>query len=270
MSNLSLSKKELPSSKFKRKSTVFLIALSIFLFLSYLLNFNPILLIQDFDQIIDMATEMLPPRISVVWSRPRILSSLAETFAMSFLGSIIGCGFAFLLALLSAKTTAPLKWLSPIIKFFLSIERVVPSLIILLFFLIAVGLGPFAATLAIAMGTIGTFGKLFKDNLEQIEKGQIDGLKLTGASHLQVIRYAIIPQATPSLVSNAFYAFDVNMRRAVALGIFGGGGIGYELHIFMKTLNYKSAMGIIVLIIVLIALLEKISDFLRQTIIGKE
>ena len=84
MTRLQITRKELPSYKFKKKSTITATALIIFIFLSYLLDFNPILLITDFDYIIDMASEMVPPNLAIIVEKPRILGSLSETFSMLF------------------------------------------------------------------------------------------------------------------------------------------------------------------------------------------
>src|SRR5208283_3377931 len=96
----------------------------------------------------------------------------------------------------------------------------------------------------------------------------LEAIYSTGAHKLQAIRYGILPQVLPSFIANFFYAFDVNMRAAIFLGIFGGGGIGYEYYMVMKVLRYKDALALICFTIVLITLLEKISDYLRKKVIG--
>jgi phosphonate transport system permease protein len=79
-----------------------------------------------------------------------------------------------------------------------------------------------------------------------------------------MIRYSILPQVAPSIVANVFYAFDVNLRLAVALGVFGGGGIGFELHVARSVLRYKDMFACLILIMVLINVMERIADLLRK------
>ncbi|NJK97549.1 MAG: ABC transporter permease subunit [Bacteroidales bacterium] len=153
-------------------------------------------------------------------------------------------------------------------KIFACFERVTPSLIIILIFIIALGIGSFAGTCALIVGTIGTFGKLFSDAIEQVERGPVDAIYSTGANRLQAIRYGILPQAIPSIIANWFYALDVNIRLAIALGIFGGGGIGFELYMAMKVLRYKEALAMIFFTIILVSSIEKISDYFRRRIIN--
>ncbi|NJO69596.1 MAG: phosphonate ABC transporter, permease protein PhnE, partial [Bacteroidetes bacterium] len=72
----------------------------------------------------------------------------------------------------------------------------------------------------------------------------------------------------PSIIANWFYALDVNIRLAIALGIFGGGGIGFELYMAMKVLRYKEALAMIFFTIILVSSIEKISDYFRRRIIN--
>jgi len=84
---------------------------------------------------------------------------------------------------------------------------------------------------------------------------------------MQTIRYAVLPQVMPSFVANLFYAFDYNLRLAVPLGIFGGGGIGFELEFARGLLHYKDVMAYTILIVVMITAMERISDWVRRSII---
>jgi phosphonate transport system permease protein len=73
----------------------------------------------------------------------------------------------------------------------------------------------------------------------------------------------------PTLIANLLFAFDVNIRSAIALGIFGGGGIGFQLQLAKSVLHYKDVTAIVTLIIVLVIAVEKISDYLRRRILGE-
>jgi phosphonate transport system permease protein len=121
--------------------------------------------------------------------------------------------------------------------------------------------------LALAIGSVGMFGKLFADAIEQVDPGPAEAVSSVGARPTQVIRYAILPQVLPSVVANGFYAFDVNMRAAIALGVYGGGGIGFELQLAMKVLRYPDVLALILMIIVLIAGMERVSDFIRRRLL---
>jgi len=189
---------------------------------------------------------------------------------MAFLGTLVGACIAILLALLAAGNTSPNKWLRLAVRSLLATERCTPNIVVLLVLLIAVGIGPFAAMLSLCIGSIGMFGKLFADAVEQVDPAPGEAIAAAGADRLQIIRYAILPQVAPSIVANVFYAFDVNLRAAVALGVFGGGGIGFELNLARSVLRYKDMLACMILIMILINLMERVADLFRKRLFALE
>jgi phosphonate transport system permease protein len=142
----------------------------------------------------------------------------------------------------------------------LAAERSLPSFVVLLVLLIAVGIGPFAGMLSFSIGSIGMFGKLFADAIEQADKGIFESIQSVGGTKLQLIRYAILPEVVPSFIANLFYAFDVNLRAAIPLGVFGGGGIGFEFDFVDRLPRYKDMLAYGLIIIVLITRLLHTSN----------
>lgn len=268
--NLTLDKARLPSTKFKRRATYFSVFSILMVAICIWFGFNPLLFITDFHYFVTLFQEMTPPNFSILARKPQIFSSILETVAMAFLGTLIGGSISLVLSFGAAYSTTPHPWLRTGIRLLFSIERAIPSLVIILIFLIAVGLGPFAGMLTLAVSTVGTFGKLFADALEHVDEAPLEAIYAVGAKRVQAIRFGIIPQVLPSFIANFFYAFDVNLRAAIGLGIFGGGGIGFEIQMAMKVMQYRDAMALIFFTIILISLFEKISDFLRQQILGHQ
>lgn len=254
----------LPSRK-RHLSLAFFAGNIIFLIVAFrVLDVNPLLLFTDFHYIIDLLGEMLPPALDLLWKQPRVWQSIGETFAMAFLSTVIGGLLAFVLAFLSARNTAPIPWLRIPFRIFLGALRAAPDFAIMLVVVVAVGFGPFAGTLALVIGSTGMFGKLFADAVEQIDARITEGLWAVGASRAQVIRYGVIPQVLPSFVANALYLFEINLGGAVALGVFGGGGLGFALHIANSTLNYPEMLAYILVIVAMVTVTEKCSDYLRR------
>lgn len=260
----------LPSRRFKLKATYFTIFLFLIAGLCIYLDFNFLLLFTDFHYLVALFREMVPPNFSLLFERSQIFGSILQTVSMAFLGTLLGGSAAMLLAFFAAHNTSPNFAVRTAMRTLLTIERVIPGLVVILIFLIAVGLGPFAGMLSLAVGTVGMFGKLFADAIEQVDTEPVEAISAVGARRLQVIRFGIVPQVLPSFIANLFYAFDINLRAAIGLGIFGGGGIGYEIHMAMQMLRYKDALALIFFTIVLISLFEKISDYLRSKVIGQE
>lgn len=256
-----------PSAQFRRRLIIFASLAAFLVAAGAFLKFNPLLLFTDFHYLVRLAQEMMPPRLELLWTKPSLYTSVAETIAMAFLGTLGGGAIALLLALAAAHNTTPHVHLRTTVRFGFGLERATPNFIVLLVLLIAVGFGPFAGMLALVVGSLGMFGKLFADAIEQVESAPLDALATTGATRWQVIRYGVVPQVLPSVVANWFYAFDVNLRAAIALGVYGGGGLGFELQLAMKVLRYRDVLALVLLIVVLVTLMERVSDFLRRRLI---
>jgi phosphonate transport system permease protein len=212
---------------------------------------------------------MLPPSIELLYNNLALYDSVGETISMAFLGTLVGGSLSMILSFLAARNTTPSSYLRLFIRLAFSIERSIPEFAVVLILIAALGAGPFAAMLTLCIATIGFTGKLFADAIEHIDPLPLEGLEAIGAQRSQVIRYGAVPQVLPSFVSSIFYAFDINIRRAIALGIFGGGGIGYELELSTGMLKYDDMLAYIIGIIVLVTVMERISDWLRDWILNK-
>jgi phosphonate transport system permease protein len=261
---------ELPSVLFRRRLWMGLTLLAFVVIGGAALKFKPWMLITDFHYLVKLAAEMVPPNLGLLWTKTSLYKTVAETVAMAFLGTLAGGLVALVFAFFAAANTTPHPAVRSVVRAFFSFERATPNIIVLLVLLIAIGYGPFAGMLALACGCVGMFGKLFADAIEQVELSPIEAIASVGASRLQIIRYAVIPQVLPSVVANWFYAFDVNVRAAIALGVYGGGGLGFELQLALKVLRYRDVLALVLLIIVLITAMERVSDFFRRRLIGSE
>lgn len=260
----------LPSAQFRRRLSGFCVVAAFLVGSGIFLGFKPWLLITDFHYIVKLAAEMVPPNLAMLWEKTTLRASVAETVAMAFLGTLVG-GFAALgLAFFAAANTAPHPAVRVVVRALFQFERATPNLITALVLLVAVGFGPFAGFLALTIGSLGMFGKLFSDAIEQVDTGPTEAVVSVGATRWQVIRFAILPQVLPSVVGNVFYAFDVNLRLAIALGIYGAGGLGFELQLAMKVLRYPDVLALVLLIVVLITAMERVSDFFRRRLIGTD
>jgi phosphonate transport system permease protein len=259
----------LPSRKFRRAiGAALLIVLSwaLFIWLSDV----------DWAELTDtrglgiLIRDILPPNFSILWSGWDLYRSLAETLAMAFLGSFGGCLAAAVCAFFAARNTTPNAPFRVASRALLAGIRSTPPFVVILFFLIVVGIGPFAGMLSIFVSSIGIFGKFFSDAIEQINQSVAEAMGAIGAGRLQVIRYGVWPQVKPAFIATLFYAFDINLRLAITLGIFGGGGIGFQLELASKILRYHDMLAYALFVIVLITLMERISDALRRRILKQD
>jgi phosphonate transport system permease protein len=259
----------LPSKQYKRKVTIFSISAVVVSLACIYLNFNPIGFFTEFHFVRDLLGEMFPPNYQVLAENSSTGYAILQTLSMAFLGTVYGGIIAMILAFLAASNTMPYRVVRVIVQVVVSLVRVLPSLVVVLIFVIAVGPGAFAGMLTLVFATIGTFGKLFTEIIENSEKAPGEAIYSVGASRFQVIRYSIIPQVLPSFIASLLYALDVSIRAAIGLGIFGGGGIGFKLQLAEKVLHYRDVTAYVSIIIVLVILTEKLSDYLRRRILGE-
>ncbi len=142
--------------------------------------------------------------------------------------------------------------------------RSVEALVMAIVFVIAVGIGPFAGMMALALHTIVSLAKLYSEQVESISPGPLEAIEATGANRLQTIIYAVIPQIVPPYISYTMYRWDINVRMSTIIGFVGGGGIGHLLMQNINLLNYRDASVQMFAIAVVVSLMDYISSEMRE------
>ena len=178
----------------------------------------------------------------------------------------IGAALGLLLAIIKkSKDTLSIGMaIYYITRTFLNALRSVEALIMAIVFVIAVGIGPFAGVLALGLHTIVSLAKLYSEQVESIMSGPLEAIQATGATRLQMIMYAVIPQIIPPYISYTMYRWDINVRMSTIIGFVGGGGIGFLLQQNINLLNYRGASAQMVAIAVVVASMDYISSVLRE------
>jgi len=212
----------------------------------------------------NLLSRMMPPDISRIGPISR---SLLETFQMALAGTVLGVIFSLPLAVLATRRLSPHPAVYYAARGLVSWFRTVPDLIWALFFVVTVGLGPFAGTLALMVDTMGFCGKFFAEAMEETETGPQEALTALGARRSGIVCAAVIPAALPSFINTSLFSLEKATRSSVVLGLVGAGGIGIELKVAMDLFEYPTAATIILLIFALVLAVERISSSLRQRII---
>jgi phosphonate transport system permease protein len=197
------------------------------------------------------------------------LNGLAETLAIAFLGTMLAAILAYPLAFIAAKNVVGQRVIHFLSRRVLDSIRGVDTLIWALIFINVVGLGPFAGILAVAMSDIGTFGKLFSEAIENADTKPVEGVAAAGGSTLHQIRFGIVPQVLPIILSQVLYYFESNTRSATVIGIVGAGGIGLYLSNEISQQNWDHVAFLIIMILITVAIIDSISSRLRFAIIGR-
>jgi phosphonate ABC transporter permease subunit PhnE len=178
------------------------------------------------------------------------------------LGAVVG----LLLALRTPHTaTLPVGLaIYNVTRTVLNALRSVEALIMVIVFAVWVGIGPFAGVLALGLHTVASLAKLYSEQVEEISPGPLEAVLATGASRLQMIVYAVIPQIIPPYISFTMYRWDINVRMSTIIGFAGGGGIGFLLQQNINLLNYRAASAQIVAIAIVVSLMDYLSSAMRQ------
>jgi phosphonate transport system permease protein len=195
------------------------------------------------------------------------LYALLETVAMAFLGTLFASLLAVPLGFLGAKNIVGNSLIHFALRRLFDLIRGVDALIWALIFISVVGLGPFAGVLAIIAGDLGVLAKLFAEAIENVEKEQIEGVRSTGAKPIQVMRFGILPQVFPVILSNTLYYFESNTRSATILGVVGAGGIGLQLADRIRINSWDEVGFIVIMILVAVAVMDTVSKEIRLRII---
>ncbi|HEU0201659.1 MAG TPA: phosphonate ABC transporter, permease protein PhnE [Burkholderiaceae bacterium] len=186
---------------------------------------------------------------------------------MAFVGTFAAAVLAVPLGALCAKNVVADRIARMLFRRSSDVLRGVDQLIWALIFVRAVGLGPLAGVLAIILSDTGTLAKLYSEAIENVERKQIEGVRACGAGRLLAIRFGILPQVLPVILSNALYLFESNTRSATILGIVGAGGIGFYLSDRIRTLHWDEASFILLLILVSVYLIDMLSKRIRLRLI---
>jgi phosphonate transport system permease protein len=193
--------------------------------------------------------------------------ALLETLAMAFLGTLLASLAALPLGFLGARNVVPGRILHFGVRRFFDGIRGIDTLIWALMFVNVVGLGPFAGVMAIAISDCGTLAKLFAEAIENIDRRQIEGVQASGANRLQVMRFGMLPQVLPVMMSHILYYFESNTRAATILGVVGAGGIGLQLADRIRVNNWDEVSFLLLMILTAVTLIDVFSKAIRLRII---
>jgi len=196
------------------------------------------------------------------------LFSMFETVQMAFIGTIVGVAIALPLSMFAARNLNS-KWVYAPVRAILAAIRTFPSILWAILFVIMVGLGSFAGILAIIMYTIGFVTKLQYESIETVDADPMDAVISIGVSKWQLIRYVVLPESAPHLISQILYMFDYNVRQSSILGLVGAGGIGFYIINYIKFFEYGKAAIFMLVVLVVVLIIDWVSVKIRDKYIIK-
>ena len=203
------------------------------------------------------------------WSFKRSARLIGETILMAYVGTLTGTMVAFALNFVASPNVTVRAWLVFAARRLLEFCRTVPDIVFALIFVVAFGLGPLPGMLALAIYSAGALGKQFFETTENIDMKPVEALRAGGASYLQTIRYAALPQVLASFASFALLRFEINVRGATVLGFVGAAA---RARIFMEAIRkfyYSDVSAILVMIIAVVMTIDISTQYLRRALLSE-
>lgn len=224
---------------------------------------RPLDLIRDSGNIGTYAKEFFPPDFSDwrIYARELVI-----TVQIALWGTVLAVLAAVPMGLLCSANITP-AWVHQPVRRLMDGCRAINEMVFAMLFIVAVGLGPFAGVLALAVHTTGTLAKLFSEAVEAIDPRPVEGIRATGAHPLVEIAYGVIPQVMPLWLSFMLYRFESNVRSASVVGMVGAGGIGVVLFEVIRGFQYAQTCAVLILLAVSVTLIDLLSATVRKRFI---
>jgi phosphonate transport system permease protein len=192
-----------------------------------------------------------------------LYKGLVESMQMAVLASALGVAISLPIGLLAARNLMP-KWAAVSGRGLIAVCRSLHPVITAILFVKAVGFGALAGILALVVATIGFVGKLFADAIEEISAKQVEAVRATGASFMNVILFGVLPQVLSRFVGFSTYQLDSNLRNSTMVGIVGAGGVGGALFAAFQRFEYDFLFTILASIVAIIVVGEVVVNGVKK------
>ncbi|MCW5657671.1 MAG: phosphonate ABC transporter, permease protein PhnE [Burkholderiaceae bacterium] len=189
------------------------------------------------------------------------------TFQIATLGSLLAALLALPLAMLVARNLRAPRVLALGAKAVLDVARAVHTLVFGLILVGIVGLGPTAGVLAIALHSMGTYGKLFAESIESLDMAAVDAVRATGASEAQVFFHGVWPSVLPQFVSHHLYVWEFNIRDSTILGLIGAGGLGLLISEAVSLFQWSRLATLLIVVVALVMAFDAMSRRIREALL---
>ena len=229
------------------------------------LDFSLLLSVEARSAMAHYVASFFPPDLSADYLA-RIGSGTLETVAISAVGTALAAVLGLFLALpASGRYGRVARSLSRLALNFL---RSIPELVWAALMVMAVGLGPFAGTLALGCHTAGVIGRLFAETLENAPAEPVEALRLSGCPASLAFLYGTMPNVLPQFVAYTLYRWEINIRMATVLGVVGAGGLGQMLYFSLSLFQQQQAFTVVLAMLALVIGVDGASAWLRRALAG--
>ena len=226
------------------------------------LEVNPERIARGLSRLGDVAGRAFPPDFH---RTALLVGGVLESIEIATLSTLLGVVLGIPVAVLAARNVVPLPVYAAG-RGTITLGRTFHELIVGILFVKAVGFGPLAGVLTLTVNSVGFFSKLLAEQIEIIDRGQIEAVRATGASRAQVLIFGVLPQVLPRVIGLTIYQWDVHLRQSTIIGIVGAGGIGATLLNAFSRYDYDFALAILLVIVGIVLVGEAVSAIARRAV----
>lgn len=219
--------------------------------------------VRGLDRAVEFVLGFLRPNF--VTRGPEIFQGILESLTMTVLATFVGIILAIPVSFGAARNIVPLP-IYLICRSIVVILRSFQEIVIAIIFVVMVGFGPLAGFLTLTLAGIGFMGKLLAEEIENINHEQLEAVRSTGSSWLQVMAFGVIPQIMPRFLGLSLYRFDINFRSSSIIGLVGAGGIGATISTAFARYEYDVAAAILYSVVAVVLLIEYIANYVRHKV----
>lgn len=213
-----------------------------------------------------LANRYYPPDLEYIIDKG-FLGAIVETIQMAYLGALFGLLIAIILGWFAAYNVSPSRrYIYPLARLLAMGCRSVHEMIWAILFVTILGFGMLPGVLALTMFSIGFAGKLFAEEIESVDMGEVEAIRAMGGTHLQVFVFGVFPQVRVAFTGIAIYTWDVAFRAATVVGFVGAGGMGWYLKRNIMQIETERTAAILLSIIVLVVISEFVSAWSRSRV----
>ncbi|MFN3889262.1 MAG: phosphonate ABC transporter, permease protein PhnE [Beijerinckiaceae bacterium] len=256
-----------PSPPFGERARIWLIGALLILVLG--LSWGPTemakarLLFTDWRNMAEFASGFMQPDFR---DARAYAEQMLETVQIALWGTALAVIIGIPFAIFCSSNICP-AWVVQPVRRLMDASRAINEIVFALLFVVAVGLGPLAGVLALAVHNVGIISKLFSEAVEAIDPRPVEGIRSTGATRFQEVIFGVIPQVAPLWSSYTLYRFETNVRSATVLGIVGAGGIGQSLYETIRSFQYGPTATIIMIIVATVMIIDIVSARMRKSLV---
>ena len=201
---------------------------------------------------------------------PNFFYQLAITINIAIVSTILGASGAFVLCFFAASNMVGSRAVRWFVRRVMEIMRAFPEIVVAGLLAAILSIGPISAIIAVWIHTVGALGKLFFEVVENADMKPDEGLRAAGASWVERVRFAILPQVLPNFVSYTLLRTEINVRASTIIGAVGGGGIGEVFSLSIGRDHAAQTYAIIILLLITVICVDQFSAWLRRRLIGHQ